>query len=343
VRAQLAAFANASTVPFARYGYDLVDDGTPLSHDGRWRAEVRVRLSFAGFESEPSVHTRTITFARVHGSWRVMAGSDFSGPSSGSPDLWDLGPVVVRTGASTLALAHPGHPRRLRILTAAVDAAVPRVTAIWGMGWSRRVVVEVPDSTAELSRLLTTPEADLASIAAVATAEIVGRHRAASGNRVLVNAPNFDQLGVVGRQVVLTHEVTHVASRAATGPAVPTWLVEGLADYVGYRDTGVSVRVAARELGRDVRAGRVPAALPSDADFRGSNPRLAQAYEGAWLAVRLIVDRTGLAGLLRLYRALGQVPTRSPAALRRILATQLHTTPESLTEAWRAALRAQLS
>ena len=41
-----------------------------------------------------------------------------------------------------------------------------------------------------------------------------------------------------GKQVVLTHETTHVATRADTTAATPLWLSEGYADWVGYRGHG---------------------------------------------------------------------------------------------------------
>ena len=49
----------------------------------------------------------------------------------------------------------------------------------------------------------------------------------------------------------------------------------------------------------------MPTALPVDADFEGGSPRLSQAYQGAWLAVRLLDERHGRDALLRFYRAVG--------------------------------------
>ena len=53
----------------------------------------------------------------------------------------------------------------------------------------------------------------------------------------------------------------------------------------------------------------------------GSSPRLAQAYEGGWLACRLIAERWGQAALVRFYRAVGTsslAPREAVAAAMKI-------------------------
>lgn len=306
-----------------------------------WAPEVTLRYTLAGFDRTAAVQAQGLAFVERAGRWYVGA-DDLATP--GRPlvrELWDGGPVVVARGRSCLVLGHPRSARLVRSLAGECDAAVLRVTAVWGSGWSRRVVLEVPDSTAELARLV--PDAgDLSQVAAVATAELdrpgTGYHPV--GDRVLVNPATFAELGPVGRRVVLAHEVTHVASRAATGPQVPTWLVEGLADYVGYTGVSLPLAVSAQELRADVRRGRLPRALPTDGAFDGSRPDLAQSYEQSWLAVGLLARTYGRPALLRLYRDTGADP--ADGALGRALATDLHTTLAAFTAAWRADLRRRL-
>jgi hypothetical protein len=238
------------------------------------------------------------------------------------------------------------HGRRAYLQSVArdTDAAVPRVTAVWGKGWSQRVVVLVPTSQRQVSDLIGTRTV-LSQIAAVAVSQVSGTGGAyrAVGSRVIVNPPNFDQLTALGRRVVLAHEVTHIASRDATGPDTPTWLVEGFADYVGYRGTSVDPKTAARELGLDLRAKRAPKQLPVDADFNGDNTRLAQSYESAWLACRMIAERFGEPRLLAFYRAVGTSKAGGrEAAVREALKTVLATTPDAFTTAWRAYVVATL-
>lgn len=142
---------------------------------------------------------------------------------------------------------------------------------------------------------------------------------------------------------MLTHETTHVATRAHTTAATPLWLSEGYADWVGYRGSGRTAMQVAPELERAVREGRVPAALPVDKDFgfSGDAAKLAQAYEGGWMACRLIADHWGEVRLNDFYRAVGDHGKRA-GAVEGALRDVLHTTPEKFTEQWRAYLRAQL-
>ncbi len=161
---------------------------------------------------------------------------------------------------------------------------------------------------------------------------------AAPADRVVVNPEGWAELSAAGRGVVLTHEVTHVATRAATSARTPLWLSEGFADWAAYRAGATTPQQAAPALARAVRRGELPGALPADEAFAfGGDPEaLARAYEGAWLACRLIAAKWGDATLVRLYELAGRGP----------LATALEETiggdQPGLTLAWQASLRQEL-
>ena len=98
-------------------------------------------------------------------------------------------------------------------------------------------------------------------------------------------------------------------SRAAPRPArpVPAWLVEGLADHVGYRGTGVSLRVAAHDLRGRVRAGRVPGALPARRRLRRQRaPSSARPTSRRGRRSSCWCGATARARDVELYRAVGQ-------------------------------------
>ena len=101
-------------------------------------------------------------------------------------------------------------------------------------------------------------------------------------------------------------------------------------------------RDAARELRAEVRRGLLPADLPGEDDFRGTAPRLAQAYEMAWLACRLIAEQTSPAHLVRFYRAVGDSTEPTEVAVAAAFRDVLSSTPDSFVRAWRGYLRAQL-
>jgi len=124
---------------------------------------------------------------------------------------------------------------------------------------------------------------------------------------------------------------------------MPTWLAEGFADYVGYLHSGIATDFAAQELAADVRAGRVPTQLPDNNEFDGNSKQLSQAYEGAWLACRLIAERHGPAALVRFYRAVGTSSSSQSEALSTASAKVLHESFLRFTRDWRDFLRTELA
>jgi hypothetical protein len=358
VERQSRLFDALAEVPLASWEYDLdafrqrpADPALDQRYGTEWWApDVQLRYAIAGFDTEPTYAPQRLTFVRSGSSWLLAADDDFE--AAGEPStrgLWDFGPVIAHRSEHALVLGHPGSRELLPQIGRVVDESVPRVDAVWQQEWSRAVVVLVPDDDTELDRMLG-GSTDLSRIAAVATAELPDLGPADSdgfhpvGDRIIVNPPNFAKLGRLGRQVVLAHEVMHVATRRATGPDTPTWLVEGLADYVGYLETGVPVETAARELTTAVRAGRVPDALPADDAFDGGNGDIAQAYESSWLAFRLLVEQHGLEPAVRFYRAVGASrDAGAAAAVETAFARELGTTTAAFTAAWREHVVSTLS
>jgi hypothetical protein len=346
-----AVVANLRAVPLASWTYDLDPDPTvsrpPPARPGveqSWAPRVVLRYALAGYDARPASLRQDFTFALRDGQWRIAADDDPGAQTA--RDLWDGGPVLVRRGRHSLVLAHPADGALAAGIAAEVDRDIPDVTRVWGGDWARRAVVLVPSGASEMAAVVQTT-ADLSAYAAVQSAEL-GQTGAGDqtpvGDRIAVNPRAYAAMSPPARRVLLTHELTHVATRAATGPDAPLWLVEGLADYVGFAPTGLPVRAVAGDLAAEVAGGRVPAGLPADADFTAADRRLPAVYNEAWTACRLISARAGESALVRLYRLLGADadPDRD-AALRRGLAAVLKTTPESFTAAWRASLRADLA
>ena len=131
--------------------------------------------------------------------------------------------------------------------------------------WRAPVVVEVPASAADLDETLGAEPGTYAGIAAVtATAGSATDDQAPV--HVFVNPEVTAGLRRAGAQVVMSHELVHVATDAARGGTEP-WLVEGFADYVALRDTDLPDGTT---LGRAIAAVRrdgVPDDLPAAADF----------------------------------------------------------------------------
>jgi hypothetical protein len=185
------------------------------------------------------------------------------------------------------------------------DSAVRRVKGVWGTDWNSHVVMVTPASNEEFARLLLrSADRGLDQVAAI-TQGVIESGRRAQGDRVIINPKAFTALQPLGRRVVITHEVTHLAARSSTTSPTPIWLTEGMADYVGYSGLGLPRSGVASELLTLVRARKGPKALPTEADFDPSKNRIAPSYSGSWLAVCRLVDLYGQAKVVAFYRVIG--------------------------------------
>ncbi len=314
---QAAVFDDIAAVPLAQWGWELLGEGPSLPADRRaelggdgstaqpWVARVALvyRLSGAGGQVRREKHlTVAPSPTGSPRGWALV--DDTDGPSV--PDLWDLGPVDVHRGARSLVVGAGD----LSGVAALADEGADRVDALWGEDWPRATVVEVPASEEQMARLLGREDASaLERVAAVTTGERVGGGGASTGDRVVLNPRGFAGLTGVGALVVMTHELTHVATRASTSGPVPPWLSEGYADWVGYHGQGLGPESIAEPLLREVREAAAspqgPAALgalPGADDFDPAQDSVGQAYAGAWLAADLVARRYGEESLAGLYR-----------------------------------------
>ncbi|WP_416071309.1 hypothetical protein [Streptomyces sp. ME02-8801-2C] len=333
-----AEFTRLRALPLAAWSYRLT--ALHPTGDGEATADVELSYRVEGIDKAPLNTGRTLSLTeRADGHWYVDA--DRPAREAGQ-QLWDQGTVTAVRGTHSLVLGVGQSARTLSRYAGLADRAVPLVTQAWGGAWTKRIVVLVPKSLDGMAALLGSPASSYRGIAAVTTGETGGSVRAPA-DRIIVNPDAYSVLGDFGKQVVLTHETTHVATRTATSAATPLWLSEGYADWVGYRSTGRTAVQVAPELARVVDSGEVPDALPVDADFGfdGDGAKLARAYESGWLACRMIADRWGETRLGEFYRAVGAHGTRA-GAVEGALADVLGTTPKEFTALWRDYVRAQL-
>ena len=352
-RTELTMFDNLRAVQFASWTATISAGSQPLPAGRQRRYDAPVwapssadlHYRIRGFDSEPTDRAAYPTFVRRSGRWYLASLSDFAARGEVSAtDLWDYAPVTVVRRPRVLVLGSAAESATMTAVADLLQAAIPRVDAVWGRHWARRVVALVPSTQPEMGAIADDP-GDLDQIAAVTSAEVSttpGRP-APVGDRVVVNPANWPRLGPVGAAVVLTHELTHVATRADTGAQTPKWLSEGFAEYVGFLTSGASVDLIARELQRSVQAGDAPRQFPADHAFRGGNPQLSQAYESAWLACRYLAVTFGQPDLVRFYREVGTSPLAPRVAVAGALHRSFGLTPARFTARWRGYVRAQLA
>jgi hypothetical protein len=343
---QAAVFDALSEVPLAGWTYEVAGDAPALpparvAELGGEAHLVRVLQQHRFADLDPSDLTTELflTVVRRDGTWLLAGDTDAEalGVRSGR-DLWDFGPVRVVRGESSVVLGL-GDEEVLERHAREADRAVRAVSEVWGDAWSQQIVVLAPSDTGQLAAILGGAEGDYDQIAAVTTGHFLTGHTMTSADRILLNPDAFAELSAVGRRVVLTHETTHVATRAASTGSLPAWLSEGFADYVGFRGTDVPVRVAGQDVLREVRSEGPPAALPADDAFAPTSESLATAYESSWLACRLIAETYGEEQLVAFYRAVAAAGSEPGAATETAFQTVLGTTSASFVAAWQASLQ----
>ncbi|WP_418956619.1 hypothetical protein [Streptomyces tritici] len=337
VAAARRLYANLDEVPFASWTYRVTD--VDRNGDGTAVAEAELGHRLRGHDAGPVTTSLVLDLTERDGRWYVTGERTAAGAAQ---QLWQQGEVDVVRGARSLVLGVGRSAARLRELAAGADRAAPAVSAAWPRPWAGRVVLLAPDSLDAMGRLLGAPAAGYRGIAAVTTGE-TGGGPDAPADRVIVNPEAYGVLGAYGRQVVLTHETTHVATRAHTSAATPMWLSEGFADWAAYRGGGRTAAQTAPELRRAVLAGEAPDRLPDDEDFAfsGDGDALARAYESGWLACELIASAWGERALTDFYAAVAAHPRRE-GAVEKALGDVLTTTPEEFTARWRAYLTERL-
>ena len=183
----------------------------------------------------------------------------------------------------------------LRRISAQLNDAADAVTAFWGPGWPREIVVVAAGTDAQFAdgRRRRFPHR--------------GHHH---GQRIMF-APGAAAMSEDSLRIVLRHELFHYASRAETAADAPRWLTEGVADFVARPQTPPPPRSAADG-----------AAIPTDAELSG--PDRAQAYDRAWWFSRFVADTYGTAALRALYvRACGHGHPDLAAAVHDTLGADL--------------------
>lgn len=167
------------------------------------------------------------------------------------------------------------------VLRESCERAVPEVEALWP-GWSGPVPIVRSQSALP------------PGVAAQVEGSIVPGHPA-EADRLLVGPALVERLSPDGLDVVMRHELTHLAMRSTGTAPVPSWASEGLAEYAGYQgvdDDRKDRRGDLRSLRELVDNGGWAGTLPTAADLQDSQTR-ADAYAAAWLGITVLIDELG--------------------------------------------------
>ncbi|MEJ7628763.1 MAG: hypothetical protein WKF54_04155 [Nocardioidaceae bacterium] len=319
-------YANLTRLGVSRLD-PLLAGATRSGGTSSWSAEVDLGWRLDGLRAPAATSVLRYGFTAVGGGALVTS---ITAPVDGRTPVWLLPGLDVRRGPRTLVVATDAATaqRVERLLTQAVDAVGAVLPS-----WRGSVVAYAPGTPQQFATLTATRPGDYHGIAAVTTT-VDGSGDERSAAAIVVNPSVFGRLGPLGAHVVIAHEATHLATRAAA-VSMPLWLAEGFADYVGIGSVDLPATVAAEAALDVVRRDGPPHELPTDASLSVGTAGLEATYESAWLATMLI-DRTyGRQRLVAFYRWV----QAHPAELDEGFDLVLGTTRSAFTAAWRDYLQ----
>lgn len=260
--------------------------------------ETRQSYRLEGYDDRDNVDELWLTFVQRSGRWYVGGDADLEALGLETDrQPWDFGPVQLLRSEHVLVVSHPEQAGRARVLAAIADEAVAAFAGVWDQPWSGRVPLLLPGSVDELERLLEST-VDLDKFVAFASyGALRDEGYTATAPRILVQDARLGLYERARQVETLVHELVHVAAAGISGPFVPGWVHEGVADW-----TATGRRAGERRPpGGDDR-------LPRDYELStGPSSAIVRSYDESRAAMSLLAARRGPGAPSAFLRVLGEV------------------------------------
>lgn len=294
-----------SSLPLSSYRLEIHTEetgdlagATALLYQGasrRFLPETRQRWAISEADTVPALDRLWLSYVERDGRWYVAGDSDLADLGLTTPlGLWESGPVVVQRTSRTAILSHPSEAGRALTLAQLAEQAIDRVGS-WD--WPGHIVMVLPSTPKELETILRTT-LDVTKFVAFVSydAERTPTYRA-SGPRMYVQDQNLAKYSARFQLETLVHEMVHAAAAPSGGPFIPSWVHEGVADWIA---TGMRTGER-RPAGSD-------GALPRDDEFSaGPQSSIITAYGEGRSAVSYLARRSGVSAPIAFFKALGSL------------------------------------
>jgi hypothetical protein len=286
------------------------EDRARRVHDRRYRRAddvfiPRVEESYRlkGFDDGDFIGSLFPTFVLRDGEWLIAADDDLKGRSRTERNLWDFGSIKQTRSKNVMVIQHPcriaGCVEVDQSFLRLAENARRRVIQRWRERWNGRVVVLVTSSRSEVRRIIDV-NYGISNFVAFAYTRYLGTGY--SPARIVVDRANLTGRSSEITELLLTHEMAHVATRRASGPHIPLWVEEGLAEWIA-RPQGDNADLYYEQ---QVAAGAVRPVLATDRQFkRGDSEELFLRYQASRTAVTYFIERFGYKRFVRFYSRLG--------------------------------------
>jgi hypothetical protein len=260
---------------------------------------VEAHYRLTGIDTVDAVDGYYDTFVRRGGRWRIVSDRDVEDVGLPSArNLWDYGPVSRERTAHFTVFHDPADRKRAETLATLCEQAYARLTSTFGRPVPAQIVVVLPHNLDQLKEILQATF-DLSNFVAFASASVDrDADWESTAPRVYVQDANLSRSARDYQLQTFHHEFTHVAAFPLAGPFVPSWIHEGLADWMaGGR------RPPAPVQGSD-------GILPDDWEFTtGGGEAIVRAYDESTSAMAVLAARKGKSAPLDLLARVGETRT----------------------------------
>jgi hypothetical protein len=284
------------SLPLASYELEMRTDEVPdlgaglagrYADDDVFLPPIEAHYRLTGIDTIDAVDGYYYTFLLRGGQWRIVADSDVEDVGLPSArNLWDYGPVSQERTAHFTVVHDPADRKRAETLAQLCEEGYARLTALFSPGAGRpvpaQIVVVLPHSLDQLQEILQATF-DLSNFVAFASASVDRDDDwMSTAPRVYVQDANLSRSRRDFQLQTFHHEFTHVAAFPLAGPFVPSWMHEGLADWMAGSEKGPTA-----VEGTDGR-------LPDDWEFTtGGGESILRAYDESTSATAFLAAKKG--------------------------------------------------
>ena len=294
-------FHNLRELPLGLFVYTL-DEGVTTLPDGRVQGVVQLHMRLSRYDARPVRRAGLFTFRHLpSGEWVLAEDRNriFEADNDIEPQPWDLMRIQVKEGDGVLGVFDEESIDAAYQIIDEIEDGISVIRDEVPVSWSGRVVVYALSDLRVLSGLEDLPGGDPDRLDGVAFPVRASRESPRlAGIRFMLH-PRMIYRNDETRSRLVRHELTHVAI-GRRDDRVPTWLSEGLAEYVSVQPIVPYERMISREALEAAQAGVDH--LPLDTEFNG--PSSGANYGLAWYACEYIAHAFGEEKLWRLFDAM---------------------------------------
>jgi hypothetical protein len=253
--------------------------------------QVTLEIQLQGYDAVPV--QRTLGFAFSFDGGRTTIVSDRTARGTplflGNPQPWDLTAITVKHSGGVLGIFDRSTAASAPTLMGAVHEGIAYLDRTLPFSWSDHVVVYSVADKRVLRSFTDVPGGSIEHLGALTFPTYVAArgHSHVASTRMLV-MPSSVAAGQPFLGRITRHELSHVA----IGPrddGSPTWVSEGIAEYLGAREIPRGKRIIATEA--LARAQGVVEGMPASDDFNDSDQEWHYAL--SWMAVDYIASTYG--------------------------------------------------